>query len=59
MWRWIIEAVPRGQKLAIADGIGLGFLTYVVIKIIAGRRSKCSPTLVAVALLSAVKFTWL
>ena len=54
--RWIIEAIPQGQKLAIADGIGLGFLTCVVIKLIAGRWGDCSPTLVAVALLFAVKF---
>ena len=52
-----VIAVPL--TFSIADGIGLGFLTYVLIKVMAGRRRECSPTLIAVALLFAVKFAWL
>ena len=52
-----VIAIPL--TFSIADGIGLGFLTYVLIKVMAGRRQECSPTLVAVALLFAVKFAWL
>ena len=52
-----VIAIPL--TFSIADGIGLGFLTYVLIKLMAGRRRECSPTLIAVALLFAVKFAWL
>ena len=52
-----VIAIPL--TFSIADGIGLGFLTYVLVKVMAGRRRECSPTLIAVALLFAVKFAWL
>ena len=52
-----VVAIPL--TFSIADGIGLGFLSYVLIKVLAGRRRECSPTLIAVALLFAVKFAWL
>ena len=52
-----VVAIPL--TFSIADGIGLGFLTYVLIKLMAGRRRECSPTLIAVALIFAVKFAWL
>ena len=44
---------------SIADGIGLGFLTYVVIKVMAGRPRDCQPALVAAAVVFALKFAWL
>lgn len=55
----VVTVISIPLTFSIADGIGLGFLTYVAIKTIAGRWSECSPTLVAVALLFAVKFAWL
>ena len=55
----VVTVISIPLTFSIADGIGLGFLTYVVIKVIAGRWSDCSPTLIAVALLFAVKFAWL
>ena len=55
----IMTVIAIPLTFSIADGIGLGFLTYVLIKVMAGRRQECSPTLVAVALLFAVKFAWL
>ena len=55
----VVTVISIPLTFSIADGIGLGFLTYVVIKIIAGRWSECSPTLIAVALLFAAKFAWL
>ena len=65
-WRDVTEAAPAVMTgiaipltFSIADGLGLGFLTYVLIKVIAGRRGECSPTLIAVAFLFAVKFAWL
>ena len=52
-----VIAIPL--TFSIADGIGLGFLTCVVIKVLAGRGQECSPALIAVALLFAAKFAWL
>ena len=65
-WRDITEAVPAIMTgitipltFSIADGIGLGFLTYVLVKVMVGRGRECSPMLIAVALLFALKFAWL
>ena len=65
-WRDVTESAAAVMTViaipltfSIADGIGLGFLAYVLIKVLAGRRRECSPTLITVALLFAVKFAWL
>ncbi len=55
----VVTAIAIPLTYSIADGIGIGFLTYVVIKVLAGRARDCSPALFAVALLFAVKFAWL
>ena len=55
----VVTVIAIPLTFSIADGIGLGFLTYVVIKVVAGRWRECSPTLIAVTLLFAVKFAWL
>ena len=52
-----VLAIPL--TYSIADGIGLGFLTYVVSKLMAGRGRDCQPALVAVAAVFALKFAWL
>ena len=55
----IMTAIAIPLTFSIADGIGIGFLTYVLIKVMAGRWRECSPMLIAVALLFAAKFAWL
>ena len=55
----IVTVIAIPLTFSIADGIGIGFLTYVVIKVLAGRWRDCSPALLAVALLFAAKFAWL
>ena len=55
----VVTAIAIPLTFSIADGIGLGFLTYVVIKVMAGRARDCPPALVAVALVFALKFAWL
>ncbi len=55
----IMTVIAIPLTFSIADGIGIGFLTYVLIKVMAGRRRECSLTLIAVALLFAAKFAWL
>ena len=52
----VITAIAIPLTFSIADGIGIGFLTYVVVKLLAGRFRDCSPALLAVALLFAAKF---
>ena len=52
-----VLAVPL--TFSIADGIGLGFVTYVVIKALAGRARECPPALVVVAAVFALKFALL
>ena len=55
----IMTVIAIPLTFSIADGIGLGFVSYVLIKVMAGRRHECSPTLIVVALLFAGKFAWL
>ena len=52
----VITAIAIPLTFSIADGIGIGFLTYVVAKLLAGRFRDCSPALIGVALLFAAKF---
>ena len=65
-WGDVTESAPAVMTViaipltySIADGIGVGFLTYVLIKMMAGRRRDCSPALILVAALFALKFAWL
>ncbi len=55
----VVTAIAIPLTFSIADGIGIGFVTYVVIKVMAGRARECSPTLAAVALMFAAKFAFL
>ncbi len=55
----VITAMAIPLTFSIADGIGIGFLTYVVVKLLAGRFRDCSPALIAVAVLFAAKFALL
>ena len=65
-WSDITESAPAIMTViaipltfSIADGIGIGFLTYILIKMMAGRWRECSPALIVVASLFALKFAWL
>ena len=55
----IVTVIAIPLTFSIADGIGLGVLSYVLIKVMAGRRGECSSTLIAVAVLFAIKFALL
>ena len=41
---------------SIATGIGLGFITYALAKILAGKFAEAKPAVVILAILFAVKF---
>src|SRR5436853_252970 len=52
----VIAAVTMPLTYSIATGIGLGFITYVLAKLFAGRVSQLSPAVIVLAALFAVKF---
>jgi adenine/guanine/hypoxanthine permease len=41
---------------SIATGIGLGFITYVLCKLIAGKVSEARPAVLVLAVLFGIKF---
>lgn len=51
-----VTAIAIPLTFSIANGIGIGVLTYVAATAMAGRIRECSPVLVAVAVLFALKF---
>ena len=55
----VVTAMAIPLTFSIADGIGIGFMTYVAVKLLAGRSRECSPAMIAVALLFAAKFAFL
>jgi AGZA family xanthine/uracil permease-like MFS transporter len=52
----VVTALAMPLTYSIATGIGLGFITYAVIKIIAGKVREASPAVMALAVLFAIKF---
>jgi len=52
----IVTALAMPFTYSIATGIGFGFITYVVIKVVAGRGSDLNAAVVTVAGLFAVRF---
>jgi AGZA family xanthine/uracil permease-like MFS transporter len=52
----VICAVAMPLTYSIATGIGLGFLTYAVIKILAGRSEEATPAVIGIAILFGIKF---
>ncbi len=52
----VICAVAMPLTYSIATGIGLGFLTYAVVKILAGRSEEATPAVIGIAILFGIKF---
>jgi adenine/guanine/hypoxanthine permease len=52
----VVTAVTMPLTYSIATGIGLGFITYVLAKIIAGKFSEAKPAVVILALIFGLKF---
>jgi AGZA family xanthine/uracil permease-like MFS transporter len=52
----VVTAITMPLTYSIATGIGLGFITYAVIKILAGRVKEASPAVLVLAALFAIKF---
>jgi AGZA family xanthine/uracil permease-like MFS transporter len=52
----VVAAMTMPLTYSIATGIGLGFITYALIKLIAGRFADAKPAVLVLALIFAVKF---
>lgn len=52
----VITAITMPLTYSIATGIGLGFITYALAKIIAGKAREASPAVMVLAVLFAIKF---
>jgi AGZA family xanthine/uracil permease-like MFS transporter len=52
----VVTALAMPLTYSIATGIGLGFITYVLTKILSGRFRVLTPAVVALALIFALKF---
>jgi AGZA family xanthine/uracil permease-like MFS transporter len=52
----VVTAIAMPLTFSIATGIGLGFITYVLCKMMAGRFRETKPAVIAIAALFVVKF---
>lgn len=53
----IVSAVSMPLSYSIADGIGLGFISYAAIKLLAGQGKACPVAVYVIALIFMFKFT--
>ena len=52
----VITALAMPLSFSIADGIGLGFITYAAIKVVSGRYKECPAAIYVIALVFGFKF---
>ena len=55
----VVAAITMPLSFSIAEGIGLGFITYVMIKIVSGKAKDCSAASYVIALIFALKYVFL
>ena len=55
----ILAAIMMPLSYSIADGLGIGFMSYAAIKIASGKRDQCSVALYLIAILFMGKFVFL
>lgn len=55
----VITALAMPFTFSIADGIGIGFIAFAGIKILAGRWSECPIAVLVIAALFSLKFAFL
>ncbi len=55
----VITAITMPLSFSIAEGIGLGFISYVLIKVFSGRAHECSLAAYVIALIFALKYVFL
>jgi AGZA family xanthine/uracil permease-like MFS transporter len=52
----VVTAIAMPFTFSIADGIGLGFVTYTAIKLLSGRFEDANPAVIVISLAFVVKF---
>jgi AGZA family xanthine/uracil permease-like MFS transporter len=52
----VVAAITMPLTYSIATGIGLGFITYALAKLIAGKFADAKPAVLVLALIFVVKF---
>ncbi|MFN3656477.1 MAG: NCS2 family permease [Pseudolabrys sp.] len=52
----VVAAITMPLTYSIATGIGLGFVTYALAKVISGKVKEASPAVMVLAVLFAIKF---
>lgn len=52
----VVTAIAMPLTFSIADGIGLGFISYAVIKLLSGRATDCSIAVYVIAALFVIRF---
>ncbi len=55
----VVAALAMPLSFSIAEGIGLGFISYILIKIISGRAGDCSVAAYVIALIFGLKYAFL
>ena len=55
----VVTAVAMPLSFSIADGIGLGFICYILIKLISGNARDCSIAAYVIAAIFALKYAFL
>ncbi len=55
----VLTAIAMPLSFSIADGIGIGFISYAAIKLLVGRPRECPPAVALVAVVFLAKFTLL
>ncbi len=55
----VVTALAMPLTFSIADGIGLGFITYAAVKLLSGNGKKCPAAVFVIAILFIGKFVFL
>lgn len=55
----VIAALAMPLSFSVAEGIGLGFISYVLIKLVSGKARDCSVAAWFIALIFALKYVFL
>ena len=55
----VIAALAMPLTYSIAEGIGLGFICYAVIKVLSGRATECPMAVYLIAVIFALKYVYL
>jgi len=53
----VVGALSMPLSYSIADGIGIGFISYALIKLFAGKANECPTAVYVIAIIFALKFS--